>query len=472
MTPTAGLVVADRFRLILPLGQGGMGSVWLAQHTQLDIPCAVKFIHAEGAGSAEIRARFEREAKAAAQLRTPHVVQILDHGVWDEMPYIAMEVLEGEDLAVRLARVGRLDARSTVAIVAQVARALIKAQGAGIVHRDLKPANIFLVRDDDREITKVLDFGVAKRSQADAGSNTRTGSLVGTPSYMSPEQAQGTKAVDFRSDLWALAVVVFECVTGALPFEGEAFGDLLLKIMVEPLPVPSRVAAVPPGFDAWWSRAASRDADDRFQSAKEFVEALATALGVPALGDIGAAVSTETAIASLETAAAPAARLDSSATQVAQSGFSHTWGAKTPGPVIAPAPRALGKRGGKRPGWLSMSIIAVVVLGGVIFFATLGRSKSGPSGAAASGTVPSSVAAAEASSGGRAAASPDVPRATVTVGTAMPEPAAASASSASATASKPSAAKAPPKPISAPPNCDPPYTIGLDGNRHHKPECP
>ncbi|WP_437282736.1 protein kinase [Sorangium sp. So ce375] len=279
MTPAAGNTVADRFRLVRPLRQGGMGSVWLAQHIGLDIPCAIKFMNAQGV-SKEVRLRFEREAKIAAQIRSPHVVQILDHGVWQGTPYIAMEYLEGEDLDTRIQRVGRLDPHDTMAITAQVARALTKAHASGLVHRDLKPANIFLVLDDDREIAKVLDFGIAKDSTPQVTSTTKTGSLLGTPAYMSPEQAQGTKSIDHRSDLWSLAVVVFECLTGKLPFNSEAFGDLLLKIMVKPLPVPSQLAPVPPGFDAWWARAASREPDARFQSAKEFCDALAIALEI------------------------------------------------------------------------------------------------------------------------------------------------------------------------------------------------
>jgi serine/threonine-protein kinase len=279
----AGMVVADRFRLERLLGEGGMGAVWLAHHTGLDVPCAVKFIHAEAATSAEVRARFEREAKGAAQLRSPNVVQILDHGTWEGTPYIAMEYLEGEDLEARLTRQGRLGLQETLAITIQVARALSRAHAAGLVHRDLKPANIFLVHDDDREIAKVLDFGIAKSQSlalASADSKTKTGSVMGTPYYMSPEQAQGTKEVDHRSDLWALAVVVFQCVTGELPFDSAALGDLFVKIIVNPVPVPSAIAEVPAGFDAWWARAATRDPNARFQTAKELADALAPALGL------------------------------------------------------------------------------------------------------------------------------------------------------------------------------------------------
>ncbi|MBW2454061.1 MAG: protein kinase [Deltaproteobacteria bacterium] len=257
-----------------------MGEVWAAQHASLDIPCAVKFIHAESADKPEVRARFEREAKAAAQLRSGNVVQILDYGVYESTPYIAMEYLDGEPLNARLKRRGRLDAHETVRIIAGVGKALTKAHAAGIIHRDLKPENVFLVPDDDAEVAKVLDFGVAK-STTSLDSNTRTGALLGTPFYMSPEQAQGTKTIDHRADLWSLAVVAYRCLTGELPFQSEALGDLLIKIVTQPVPVPSQVVqGVPEGFDGWWNRASQRDPNYRYQTARELVDALKLALGV------------------------------------------------------------------------------------------------------------------------------------------------------------------------------------------------
>jgi len=283
MEPVAGIVIANRFQLIKELGHGGMGSVWLAHHTGLDTSCALKFIHQDAASNAEVRARFEREAKAAAQIRSSHVVQILDYGVWEDTQYIAMELLEGEDLAQRIKTTPRMYPRDVARVVAQVARALTKAHQASLVHRDLKPENIFLVREDDQEIAKVLDFGIAKSHQKmlATDSNTKTGSLLGTPHYMSPEQAQGTKTVDHRTDIWALAVVTYRCLTGQLPFDSDALGDLLLKIIVNPVPVPSQVAPdLPATFDQWWLRATHRDVTQRFQSAKEMSDALQVALGL------------------------------------------------------------------------------------------------------------------------------------------------------------------------------------------------
>ncbi len=275
------VVIADRFRLNREIGRGGMGSVWHATHLGLDMPCAVKFIEGEMSLLSEAQARFEREAKAAAQLRSPHVVQILDHGVWQGTPYIAMELLDGEELGKRLGRLKRLTPPEVLQIVLPICRALTRAHLLGIVHRDLKPDNIFLVRDDDREIAKVLDFGIAKATGAGLdASNTRTGAMLGTPYYMSPEQAQGIKAVDARSDLWSLAVIVFQMLTGVLPFESEALGDLLVKIIVAPVPIPSHVAVgLPPAFDGWWAKASQRDPALRYQTARELGETLARALG-------------------------------------------------------------------------------------------------------------------------------------------------------------------------------------------------
>ncbi len=256
-----------------------MGSVWLAHHEKIEMSCAVKFIHADVADAAGVRERFEREAKVAGQLKSPHVVQVLDYGVSGDTPYIAMEFLEGEDLAKRLDARGRLSPEESVTIVAQVARALTKAHGAGLVHRDLKPENVFLVKDDDHEIVKVLDFGIAK-ANTPIDAKTKTGALMGTPRYMSPEQAQGQKNVDQRSDLWSLGVIAYRCVVGALPFDSDAIGDLMMRIIVHPLPIPSQILpGIPTSFDAFWLRAAARDPAHRFQSAKELAEALATSFG-------------------------------------------------------------------------------------------------------------------------------------------------------------------------------------------------
>ena len=274
-----GSLIADRYCLLQKLGAGGMGSVWLAHDQSLDSRCAIKLVDPEKAANEEVRVRFEREARAAAQIRGANVVDIFDHGIWDGTPFIVMEHLEGEDLGARLERVGRLDCEQTYQIISQVSRALVRAHAAGIVHRDLKPENIFLVPGDDQEVAKVLDFGIAKHEQYSlAGKTTKTGSFMGTPYYMSPEQARG-KNIDWRSDLWALGVIAFQCLTGRPPFESEALGELMGMIIYDPIPsMSSRNPALPEPLDGWWERAVSRDREERFQSAKELSDSFGEAI--------------------------------------------------------------------------------------------------------------------------------------------------------------------------------------------------
>jgi serine/threonine protein kinase len=258
-----------------------MGSVWLAEHLALSVPCALKLVDVRSADADELRARFELEAKAAAQIRSRHAVHIYDHGLWNGAPFIAMELLDGEDLASRLERERTLGPAETLRIVAEISRALGRAHALGIVHRDLKPENVFLARDDDGEVAKVLDFGIAKVQRGElTDTTTKPGMVMGTPFYMSPEQARGTRNIDHRSDLWALAAITFECLTGRMPFPGEAVGEVLGKIMYEPIPRPSDFADVPSGFGVWWEKATQRDPEHRFQSAAELVDALAIALAI------------------------------------------------------------------------------------------------------------------------------------------------------------------------------------------------
>ena len=281
--PEPNRVLAGRYKLVARMGAGGMGAIWRAEHLVLQAPVAVKLIDRDAVPDEDTMSRFLREAKAAAALRSPHVVQIIDYGLDGKTPFMVMELLEGENLAQRLKRTRRLSRQDTARILTHVARAMQRAHDAGIVHRDLKPDNVFLVKNEDEEHAKVLDFGVAKIDQSGLGpeaTRTRTGSILGTPYSMSPEQAQGNKAVDHRSDLWSLGVIAFECLTGKRPFYSDGLGDLVLTICVRDLPVPSDVAPVPLGFDEWFARACARDPEQRFQSAREMTEALRESLGL------------------------------------------------------------------------------------------------------------------------------------------------------------------------------------------------
>src|SRR5688572_29370397 len=272
----AGLVLAEKYALVREIGRGGMGVVWLAERLGWDAPVAVKMMALPDTPIA--RERFEREVRLAATLRSPHVVQVLDHGVDEQTrsPFLVMELLEGESLAHRQRRLGKLSPGEVLTIVSQLERALTKAHALDIGHRDLKPDNIFLVPNGNEIIVKILDFGVAKSFELgllDTQAVTVPGNTVGTPWYMSPEQLRGASS-DPRGDLWSLAVMVCECLTGHRPFLAPDLAMLTLLLWSEHRPVPSKLGVVPPGFDEWFAKATDRDIDGRFQSAAELLTAL------------------------------------------------------------------------------------------------------------------------------------------------------------------------------------------------------
>jgi serine/threonine protein kinase len=300
--PSQGLI-AGKYQLVRMIGRGGMGSVWEARHASLGTPSAIKFIEAEYADSQEARSRFDKEAKAAATIQSKHAIQIYDHGVTDDgKPYIVMELLQGEPLDKRIDRLCRMSLQDTARILQQVCRGLARAHERGIIHRDLKPENIFIVRnpDDDDEVAKVLDFGIAKMSNGPGNpgmtSSTKTGAVLGTPFYMSPEQARGLRNVDHRTDVWSLGIIAFKCLTGKLPFDGESVGDLLVKICTAPVPVPSQaIPGIPPNFDAWFMRALEREPERRFANVTELSDALCFAAGIATRSQQGGAPMSQVA---------------------------------------------------------------------------------------------------------------------------------------------------------------------------------
>jgi eukaryotic-like serine/threonine-protein kinase len=278
-----GRMVTANVRLARLIGKGGMGSVWRAEHLALGAEVAVKFMSPAYVDTPSLVTRFTREATLAAQIKSPHVVQILDHGVLPEgVPFIVMELLRGEDLAHRIKRRGPLPPPEVAQIVFQVAKALSKAHHAGILHRDIKPDNIFLTEEDGGLYIKVLDFGVAKRLDDDSPTMTSTGSTVGTPYYMSPEQLFSAKHVDFQCDLWSLAVVAYRALTGKLPFQGDTLGAVSLAVHAAMFVPPSaHRPELPAVIDAWFARALCRDIAGRFPSVKELAESFARAAAEP-----------------------------------------------------------------------------------------------------------------------------------------------------------------------------------------------
>ncbi|MEZ4441954.1 MAG: serine/threonine-protein kinase [Polyangiaceae bacterium] len=278
LVPEAGTVIAGRYRLERQLGEGGMGSVWAATDDKLRREVAIKLVTERIADSERALARFEREAMSVARLRSPYIAQVYDYGVEDGSPYIIMELLHGEDLKATLARSGRMSLPETARVVVQIAKALHAAHASGTIHRDLKPANVFVTQEHGEEVCKVFDFGVAKalNDLADDGETTAEGVLLGTPRYMSPEQAHGAKQVDHRSDLWALGVIAYVCLTGRLPFVAAGTGHVLVKICTEDPPPPSSlVEGYGAEVDAFFQKALAKDPAARFQSAKELGTAFA-----------------------------------------------------------------------------------------------------------------------------------------------------------------------------------------------------
>jgi serine/threonine protein kinase len=236
-----GAIVAEKYELRSPLGEGGMGSVWLANNRVLEYPVALKLLHAdfdaEDAGD-----RLLREARAAARIGHRAIVRVFDFGYTEQGdPFIVMELLEGETLAEILLKRGQLDAIEAVQILLPVVDAVAEAHACGIVHRDLKPANIFLVREQRRIQPKVVDFGIAKMDHGSPESSrvlTRQGEVIGSPGYMSPEQARGSSVISGRTDVWAICVVLYECITGATPFGGDNY-NAWMRAIIEDAVVPS-----------------------------------------------------------------------------------------------------------------------------------------------------------------------------------------------------------------------------------------
>ncbi len=280
-----GSVVGNKYRVSRLCGRGGMGSVFEAQNIAIGKRVALKFIEPDHAANRDSVQRFLREAQAASAVESNHIVQIFDVGETDDgRPYIVMELLRGENLGQRLQRSPTLPLRDAIHVVAQTLRGLHRAHLAGIVHRDLKPENVFLVEtDDDPLFVKIVDFGISKimRRARGVASDTITqqGVVLGTPFYMSPEQAQALPDLDARTDLWSAGAILFECLTGQRPFPGDTYEQVIISICTRPPPdVRSLAPSVPSALAAVVERAMTRDRTQRFQSALEFVEALRLAV--------------------------------------------------------------------------------------------------------------------------------------------------------------------------------------------------
>jgi eukaryotic-like serine/threonine-protein kinase len=268
------------YRVLRQLGEGGMGTVYLADHALLSRTAAIKVLLPSLSAQPEFVQRFFNEARAITQIADPGIVQVFDFGYHtDGSAYIVMEFLDGDSLDRRLARIGRLSPITTLRLTRQLCASLHAAHAKGIIHRDLKPDNIYLVGDPavtGGERTKILDFGIAKLSGGEPGTlMTRKGLVMGTPVYMSPEQCRSAGDVDPRSDIYSLGCVMMAMLTGRPPFDGEGSGDLIAAHLREPPQLASsRVPGLPDFIDELLLRCLAKSVADRFQTAAQLDEAI------------------------------------------------------------------------------------------------------------------------------------------------------------------------------------------------------
>jgi serine/threonine-protein kinase len=267
----SGDLIQSRYRLSRLLGSGASGSVWAAKNELIDRDVALKIMRPEVAEDAVSLQRFFNEAKASGRVRSPSIVEILDLGqAEDGSPFLVFELLEGEGLDEKLRRENMVTAEPLLEMLVGVARALEQAHGLGIIHRDLKPANIFVTKGPNgTQVAKILDFGISK--VFDTGHNftlTRTGTVVGSPAYMSPEQAAGREDIDGRADVWSLGVVMYEALTGTLPHQAANYNQLMVRILTQDTePVLTRKADLPPSVCAIVDACLKRERDERTSNA-------------------------------------------------------------------------------------------------------------------------------------------------------------------------------------------------------------
>ena len=499
-------MLAGKYRVERILGAGGMGFVVAAHHVQLDEKVALKFLLPDALESADAVSRFLREARAAVRVKGEHVARVSDVGQLENgSPYIVMEYLDGLDLATWIRDRGALPIAQAVDFVLQSCEAIADAHAVGIVHRDLKPANLFCVERSDGTLSiKVLDFGISKVTiPGSTGFDmTRTSALVGSPYYMSPEQLQSSKSVDGRTDLWSLGVILFELISGRVPFMADAITELAIKIATEPPPpVCSFRTEVAPELDAVILRCLEKERVLRFQNVGELAVALAPfatragqasverVVGTLKKAGISGPVVLDAALLPLAPTAMMAAPAPSSRSGAKDApATSSSWGHSQANP------RARGR------GLVFAGIVAgvvVLVLSAVAIVVLLARRQ--PSAASVAPAAPAAMApssavapllplppqsspsATSSASSSRVSSSTEPPSATA----GGPAPVAAPPGATTATGTHgPSAvpwpratgkAAAPPSsmgaPVTAKPNCDPPYYYSASGTRVFKQEC-
>jgi serine/threonine-protein kinase len=429
-----GQVIAERYHVMKKLGEGGMGQVYLAEHVKMGRKSAVKVMHSSMNADPDAVSRFNREASNASRINHPNVCAIYDFGETPEgVIYLAMEFIEGKPLTDIIEEAGALPPARAAEITRQAADALTVAHDLGIVHRDLKPDNIMVTRTrEGADLVKVVDFGIAKAGNNEAQKVTKTGLVVGTPEYMSPEQLAGDK-LDGRSDLYSLGLVTYNCLTGTLPFKSESAQEAMIMRLTDsprPLATVRPDVAWPAALQTVMDRVLARDARDRYATASEYARDLVRAIAdMPQ--DIGAdagtmvmAAPSKAAATSAPTAAIPATRVASASDRKSAASAPAAPTPPAPTPKSSPLPMIIG------------AVVVVGAIGG--YFALKGGSTPAASPDApapvstAAVTAPGTPANPSSPSGGTA---PQMP-----TGSATQSPAPSGAPSGSATPSRNTAA--------------------------------
>jgi serine/threonine-protein kinase len=478
----AGQILAGKYRIERVLGVGGMGVVVAARHVELDSLVAIKFLLPAMLSNQEAVTRFAREARAAVKIQSEHVARVLDVGTLDNgAPYMVMEFLEGGDLASWLKNSGPLPIEQSVEFVLQACVALADAHGLGIVHRDLKPANLFCVRRSDGQfVIKVIDFGISKVTNVGRASNppgataTKLGAVMGSPLYMSPEQVQSTKDVDHRTDVWALGIILFELLSGTVPFQGEGFGEIAVKIATrQPPSLGIYRPDVPAGLEAVIRRCLEKDRNHRYPNVGEL--ALALLPFAPKRGR--ALVEHATGIIQSTGLSGSAMALPSSASGVEETSLA-------PG-TNAPWAGATKQRRSRLIFAWGVAVLGLLAGIGAVFFlhrhAADLRARTNPILAQ---PVPSVTSPDAGMPMVDAAREVDAAEVLVPLSSARPSSAPSSSSVAQTPRTGPASGVArpptiapvvPPPVVTAKPasklNCDPPFVLDAQGQKHFKPEC-